>query len=247
VEGFILGTRFWERDPAKGPSAVERISSFIEGGRAAGARHIFVAIRVEEDRSGVLDQKWPNYATVFAVCPWGSFVNPLNSLLIKAHEGLASGAYPLLASAEVAISQEAVAGLFAEMDNKTLVVGAALEGHVYEPGIHSPANGRQVPWNTLALWNPKFLWNTGFPLIGDGPIGEPKNAGVEELCTIAVIQTLYPTSKARLVQVPGQSWDTSQFDAERLAKHEKKMASKVSRPAAQLAEMGLKGPKVTHI
>jgi len=247
VEKFVVGIRFWEGRQENVETAIGKLRKTIEDMRSVGAEKIFVAVNTSEDLSDAPQWNWPEYAEVFGVEPWGFFVQPLNAILIKARTELAQGYGVLFASTGTSVSKEGIEILLMNMDSNTIVVGATLEGHVYEAGIHNPADGRQVPWNTLALWNPKFLWSLGTPLIGDGPVDQPENKGVEEVCTIAVIQAICPSAEAKLTLVPGQNWDTGWFDAERLAKHEKKMASKVSRPAAQLAEMGLKGPKVTHI
>lgn len=251
---FVVGTRFYESNPAKAMESNHKLLAFIASARAAGASKVLVAVNVDENKSGLL-RDW-TYGTaadaeIFPVTPWGKFVQPLNALLIKGREEFAKGAHFLSASVEVKLTPEIVDALFKHMDANTLVVGAAMEGHDYRPyQLIKEANGRQVPWNTLALWNSRLLCKTGFQLIGDGPLNQPENAGVEELATVA----LHPDAKfgqvlspVRLVRVPGISWDTSGFDAVRLAAHEKKMASKVTRAEAQLRYAGLLAPTVLHI
>jgi hypothetical protein len=216
---------------------------------SSGATHVYVAVNTAEDRIGTMEMAWPQNASVFAVSPWGFFVNPLNSILISARELLATHNL-LLASAEVRTNGEAVNVLSNLLENnaETLVAGAALEGHKFVPGVHQNASGREVPWNTLALYNPYPLWVTGFPLLGDGPMSEPENKGVEELMTGTILQRIYPNLKLFLTQVPGQTWDTSSFDGGRLASHEKKMNSKDTRPRRQLDFSNLgTGPTVIHV
>lgn len=243
---FVVATRFFESDATKGPASLVRLQGFVTNSLAAGAGKVYVAVNSAVDTSEALKQVWLENVVVFPVTPWGGFVMPLNALLLAAREELAKGAKFLMASVEVKITAEAMAAMMSQLDDNTLVVGAAVLGHQYGRGVHKNAQGRQVPWNTLAMWN-SFLWVTGFPLMGDGPVGEPQNKGVEELITIATFQQLYPNAAAKLLQVSDQSWDTSQFDGERLAKHEAKMASKDTRPAAQLVAARLAGPTVVHV
>lgn len=243
---FVVGTRFFEKDLSKVEASLARLTAFIVAALAAGAEKVYVAVNLEEDRSEAIRQHWPDKVSVFPVAPWGKFVLPLNAILMMARSELASGCKLLLSSVEVSLTREKVDQLFVHMGEGTLAVGAALQGHLYQPGTHQRASGRQVPWNTLALWNPDFLWTTGFPMIGDGVIGDPATAGVEEVATIAVLQRVHPGVEAKLVSIGDGAWDTSHFDGERLAAHEKKMASKDARPKFQLEASG-SGLKATVI
>lgn len=239
---FVAATRFWGKEAAD----LQKLQSFIESARISGAKSVLVAVNQDEDRSGAADADLGDGVQVFPVTPWGYFVIPLNSLLIVGRDFWEQSNL-LLASAEVTITPDAVELLSSLLDEKTLVVGAALEGHLYSQGVHQNAGGRMVPWNTLALWNPSLLWRTGVPLIGDGPINDPDNKGVEEVVTIAVQQQLWPETLSKLVRVPGIGWNTSGFDSDRLAKHERKMGSKDTRPAAQIASLGIPNPSVIHV
>ena len=245
----VVGTRFFESNAEKVVEAQNKILSFCKNSLSAGATWVLVAVNVEHDVSDALNLTYPTGVTAFPVQPWGKFAPALNGILTKGRDFWARGDLLLLASAEVILTGEAVKTLVSHMDGDTLVVGAALEGHQYEPGLHKSATGRKTPWNTLALYNASNLWNGGgFPILGDGPVDEPANAGVEEVITIALIQSRsLATCEVKMVQVPGQKWDTSGFDGERLAAHEKKMASKDSRPARQLEVAGIQGPRVLHI
>ena len=81
-------------------------------------------------------------------------------------------------------------------------------------------------------------------------------AGVEEVTAVAVIQLLRPSLEAKLVRLPPDStlnWKTEWQDDERKKWHDYKMATKVARPQAQLAALGieenfngLKAGKVLH-
>jgi hypothetical protein len=244
---FVVGTRYFESKPENVGASLAKLGKLIDGMLAAGAMKVYVAVNVAEDKSNAVSQTWPEKAVVFPVMPWGQFVIPLNNIMTEAREDLAGGAKLVLASVEISADAKTVNTLLKYLTKRTIVVGAALMGHQFEPGIHKQATGRQTPWNTLAAWNPDFLWNTGFPMIGDGPIGEVQNRGVEEVATIGLLQKLYPYTAAKLVQVEGQNWDTSIFDADRLAKHEAKMASKDTRPARQLEVSHFKAPTVIHI
>lgn len=243
---FVVGTRFFEKDLAKAGDSLKRLVAFVTAALVAGAEKVYVAVNLEEDRSEAIRQSWPDGVSVFPVTPWGKFVLPLNAIIMMARSELGAGAKLLLSSVEVSLIREKIDQLFNYMDDRTLVVGAALQGHQYEPGTHQRATGREVPWNTFSVWNPEYLWTTGFPLLGDGIMNDPSTAGVEEVATIAILQRLYPNLEAKLVSV-GDAWDTSHFDGERLAAHEKKMSSKNDRPAKQLASVGLEGPTVIHL
>lgn len=65
----------------------------------------------------------------------------------------------------------------------------------------------------------------------------------QEVSAISIIQNIQPDMEAILLKMSdgGVSWNISDFesDAERKSYHEKKMASKDSRPAIQLAALGL--------
>ena len=218
------------------------------------APHVLVAVNVDADKTDAVNAV--NSLGLEGVCavpvtPWGKFVMPLNALVIEACEAGAS--HLLLASVEVAdsLTIENIGQLCELIADDVLVVGAAMEGHNVKSsqGIDlsiDGADGRSVPWNTLALWDLKYLQRFGFPLIGDALFG-PKQAGVEEVSTIALYQKVYPELEALLVVLPGIKWDTADFDEERRKGHEAKMASKVSRPAAQMAELGTKHPFVWHL
>lgn len=242
---IVVATRFFEKDSEKAEESRDKLAAFCVTSLDAGAKHVLVAVNVDEDKSQAACGKM-GVITYFPVQPWGKFVMPLNAILVKGREYWRNQSLLLSASVEVTLTEEVISTLVSHMDKDTLVVGAALPGHEYSPGIHNPATGQQTPWNTLALWSPHKLWNNGgVPLLGDGPLWSPELAGVEEVMTIASVQHQV-MHKAKLVEVPGQNWDTSSFDEERLRAHEKKMASKNSRPKTQLAQSGLEGPCVIH-
>ena len=96
---------------------------------------------------------------------------------------------------------------------------------------------RTTPWNTLAVWDLSKLAMTGFLMISD--LG--KSGGVEECAAIALLQKLFPESIAKLVKVDDFRWEENFQDPERQKWHEKKMKSKVERPAQQLQQLNLSG------
>lgn len=249
---FVVGTRFFEKDISKVEASLARLTAFIVAALAAGAEKVYVAVNLEEDRSEAIRQHWPDKVSVFPVTPWGKFIFPLNAILLMARSELAAGSKLLLSSVEVGLTPEKVESLNAHFNGNTLVVGGALQGHHYR-NLNSGevcikhATGREVPWNTLALWNPKFLWATGFPMLGDGSLVDPATAGVEEVVTIAMLQKIFPHTTAKLVSIGDNAWDTSHFDGQRLSAHEKKMMSKEDRPAKQLESIGFNGPTVFHL
>ncbi|MBU4381071.1 hypothetical protein L6255_02095 [Candidatus Parcubacteria bacterium] len=246
MEKFVVGTRFFESKAENAEASLRKLRAFVLGALASGAEKVYVAVNVAEDKSGALNAPWGEKVVVFGVQPWGKFVMPLNAILLAARKELATGVGMLFASTEVVLNAKVVMSLMDHMDRKTYVVGAAMLGHDFQQGYHGPANGRMFPWNTLALWNPEYLYPIGFPLIGDGIPEDPSTAGVEELATGSALEDLR-SSIAKLVTIEGVAWDTSSFDPERLAKHNAKMASKVTRPAEQLEWAQLSEPTVIHI
>lgn len=190
---------------------------------------------------------------VVPVAPWQAFVPALNALVAWA-AGKRAG-HLLLASAETTLEEGSVRALLCHVDRDTLVAGCALPGHDYRPGDGGVAlGGRTTPWNTCAVWNLAKLALTGFPLVAEGlhplPDGTDGPSGVEEASAIAVLQRVLPegTAVAKLVGLPGASWDVDWTDDERRAWHERKMKSKVERAGRHLELLGLEGKgRVTHI
>ncbi len=64
------------------------------------------------------------------------------------------------------------------MDEDTLVVGKALDGHDFSEGVHR-LRGRTCPWNTFAIWSLPKISLIGFPLVGDGVGNNTASGGVE--------------------------------------------------------------------
>jgi len=191
---------------------------------------------------------------ILPVTPWGRFLPALNATVSWAAARGGSDCRLLLSSLESSSGLDArgiaVMGAHLE-DGDTLVCGAALPGHDYRGGGEGPAlcelTGRTCPWNTIALWDVGKLALTGFPAVGEGLHEGVHCAGVEEVSCVATLQRILTPERAsaKLVVVPGIKWDTHWEDAGRRAWHEKKMASKDSRPARHLQLLGLEG-KVWH-
>ena len=113
--------------------------------------------------------------------------------------------------------------------------------------------GRTCPWNTFALWNLHKLSLTGFLQISEGlHNGEEGIAGIEEVCTIATLQTIlsYNEAKAKLIkmELPEEVLWGQEFDGDEARRewHERKMQSKEFRARRQLELMGLSG-RVLHL
>lgn len=182
----------------------------------------------------------------YTVNPWGKFVPALNAALEYARgEGYDA---LLCVSTEMRVTSAQVQALMNQLTDDTLVVGARLEGHVFQPGEQA-LTGLTTPWNTCALWDIRKLHDMGgFSGIGEAlwdPSG--KNAGVEEVATIALYQHLHPHWLAKLLEVPGVEWNTGEMDPERKAAHDAKMASKLHRPTNQLVNAGITPGTVLHI
>mmetsp|Transcript_7324 Transcript_7324/g.20557 ORF Transcript_7324/g.20557 Transcript_7324/m.20557 type:complete len:763 (-) Transcript_7324:314-2602(-) len=115
-----------------------------------------------------------------------------------------------------------------------------LTDELVRPGTLSSAMGSEGWWATGAL----APWQAGG---NEGGIP----AGVEEVTVIALLQHLLGEGHARgiLVQLPEEhsmvSWNTNwEGDVKRKQWHEYKMASKISRPAAQINELFNGGDQV---
>jgi hypothetical protein len=76
------------------------------------------------------------------------------------------------------LSKDSILSLISQFDEDTLVAGLALEGHVFSPGTHT-LNGRNVPWNTAAMWDLSKLSLLGYPLVADGFENDRSAGGVE--------------------------------------------------------------------
>ena len=244
-----VGTRIYRRDP-KAPldqSSLVPLEMFLAKA-SFYSRHILVAAPVNDVNlcTGIEDllrrcrtnPAGQDYVgTELVKIPyWGKFTPPLNILL--RHATLNKDRCLLFQSVEVLAEQRAVTTLLSHMDDKTLVVGLALEhSHRFCEGVQ-PLTGLTCPWNTFAVWNVEKLGRTGFLPISDGvPPLTPEAAGVEELAAIALIQMLFPmNAAAKLLKVHSSlySWDINFKCEARLALHQKKMKSKLDRPKRQV-------------
>mmetsp|Transcript_16716 Transcript_16716/g.25253 ORF Transcript_16716/g.25253 Transcript_16716/m.25253 type:complete len:263 (+) Transcript_16716:143-931(+) len=231
---------------------IEKFSNFSS---SCGILHAFVAVDAApklEDYSlvGTIEKLSADLSLeVIPVKPWGKFVAALNAILMSSAKAGAS--HCLFCSAETQASPKSISKLLEHMDEDTLVVGAVLQGHDYQPNSIQKLNGRTTPWNTLAIWDVNKLALTGFPLVADGihrVDGISVDAGVEEVSAIALIQNILGSdrAKAKLVPVPDITWDQDFPDEQRRKWHEKKMMSKVERPAKHLDLMHLNNGKVEH-
>lgn len=233
---LAIGTRFWGKDEAKD---WPRIKTFVEAAQKLGP--VFVAVNVAEDRINTLARLTASFpeVKVFGVSPWGKFVPALNAIVYAA--SVAGTQERLLASAEFPPTAEQLIRLGGELDDETLVVGARFAEHQFEPGKEVPIKGSTVPWNTFALWNPSLLSRTGFILMGDAPFDPSgKQAGVEEVATIAIVEKTWDT-QAKLLEVPGigGDWNMAGWNTDRLAAYQRKIASKDSRVKEQLSYLDL--------
>ncbi|CAN0369768.1 unnamed protein product, partial [Discosporangium mesarthrocarpum] len=102
--------------------------------------------------------------TVIPVTPWGNFTPGLNALLSFAARDNAD--LILYQSLETLASAKTVAHMTSHLGPDDLVVGAALQGHSFQPGGGQgrgeiPVTGVTSPWNTLAMWDVRKLGLTG--------------------------------------------------------------------------------------
>uniref|UniRef100_M4BTB3 Uncharacterized protein n=1 Tax=Hyaloperonospora arabidopsidis (strain Emoy2) TaxID=559515 RepID=M4BTB3_HYAAE len=222
----------------------------------ASVREFFTQLQSETSARAFL-----GHVKVIPMLHWGKFVPALNALIGTAAEQFPKADTLLLQSLEIDVEAASVESLRSHFDlSRDLVVGAAMPGHDFQPDPDSQPielSGLTSPWNTLALWNLEQLTKVGFVLMGDAlrleVDGIGSVAGIEEVATIAVYQQLYanatsPTT-AKLVRVPNIAWQVNTMkDPQRSAWHEKKMASKQQRAAAQIAHFGGVSPgRVFHL
>ncbi|KAL0590419.1 hypothetical protein ABG067_001665 [Albugo candida] len=187
---------------------------------------------------------------------WGEFVPALNAALTATCASFPDSKVILFQSLEVRCDSRAVACLFDHFElEEDLVIGCVLPGHKYtklDIGVFVPLDGCTSPWNTFAMWNLRLLSKIGFPLICEGIGTDTSTAGVEEVATITLFQTLFPLqSKAKLLELPEAAfkWNTEQWADEKRQKwHDEKMRRKIWRAERQLERFGLvtKG-KVLHL
>lgn len=200
---------------------------------------------------------------ILPVSNWGNYVFALNAGLQRAIQQKFD--YIIYQSIEFSVVTSVVEKLFEQsFQPDTLVVGPAMEGHLFAQGTHL-LRGRTCPWNTFAIWKVSLLAEMGFPMIADG-INGPEFGGVEEVVAVTLLQRLHPRLRAVLMRTTPPStpstpamnasqssagagaWATEfSGDADRRAYHEQKMRSKDERPAAHLRVLGVDGGTVVHI
>jgi hypothetical protein len=247
---FGIATRFYglsEHD-------VDRLASWTEAALAVvPARSVYVAINTDADRSNslaLMRERFPD-VTTFPVTPWGKVVQAPNALLIKSAEHTT---HLLYTSTEYPVTESLAVLLYSHCDTETLVVGAQLDGHDFKakPGDVvrvDHASGKQIPWNTYALWSIAHLIHTGFVLTADS-FTDPDNAGMEEMGTIAAHQVLWP-GKGKAKLVAPRSGDlvhnTYGWNTKRHERFVRNLESKNERSATQLERLSLAPPAVYHI
>lgn len=163
-----------------------------------------------------------------------------------------SAQFILFQSTEILTSKKSVSRMISLLQlNDALVVGTALtKSHHFREGTDIPLNGLTSPWNTNAVWHIPSLAMTGFIAVSDGIAG-PTGAAIEEVCVIALKQSLTRgRSKAILVELPQGEviWDVKSLDdSQRQKLHEEKMRSKVTRAEAQINLLGIQSGIVDHV
>eukprot|EP01039_Chlorochromonas_danica_P007005 gene7006-7749_t len=184
--------------------------------------------------------------TFLPIEPWGYYTTALNHALLYAQDH----DFDLVAfqSLEYQATAELTSCLIGHFDEDTLVVGAAMTGHLFQEGVHT-LSGRRCPWNTMAIWRVDYLSLVGFLLISDGLANDRAIGGVEELASISLLQQLRPSLKAKLVAQAGseEAWKTTFDDPERAKYQEFKMQSKEQRAARQLQTLPLTAGHVIHL
>lgn len=248
-KGFFVATRLHLGQSTSPPTdldeKIRKFADFCE--QLPNCSHVVVAVDATDKIPGfslVEDLRraiGSRDIDVLPVTPWGKFTPALNALIRWGVEH--NHQFVLFTSLEVQATPQAVSALFTALDDgDTLVAGARLAGHDYQPGVRV-LTGRTTPWNTLAVWDLRRLALTGFQLVSEGHFNNNKMAGVEEVVAIGLLQRILgdESAKAKVVQVPGIAWEQQFDDPGRREWHEHKMQSKVERPAYQLELTQLSG------
>lgn len=260
MDQMAIATRFHLRNAATPPKHDDLRSTLLNflDLASSGASRAYIAVdaATKFENYDLLDTIREMTADamlveVIPVTPWYEFTPALNALLERAARNGAS--YCMFVSAEMRVSPESINSLLQHMDAQTLVAGAVLPGHDYHANSRRvPLNGRTVPWNTLCIWNVAKLALTGFPMVAEGVHLSDANdqfvaAGVEEASTIALLQRILGegNARAKLIPLTGIEWKQD-FVGERRQYHDKKMKSKLERPARHLELLGLKVGRVEH-
>ena len=213
---LVIATRL-HLGNASSPPSDEKLKGILENFERLGSlvEHTLPVIAVDAtpkidkyDYVDTIRSLLPNESKIeiLPVTPWGKFVSALNALVLYAIHQQADKI--MFVSAEVKVSANSIQTLCQQLDNDdtVIVAGAAMNGHLFNEASGAEAidlNGRTTPWNTLAVWDLSKLSMTGFVLCSDlGP-----SAGVEECVAIAMIQKLFPASKAKLVKLDDVAWN----------------------------------------
>lgn len=247
---FGIATRFYgfTKDD------VQRLAAWVDAARTiVPEEQVFIAINSEADLSGSQEFLKEHYPSViaFPVTPWGKVVQAPNALLIKSAERMM---HLLFASTEYPVTASLASLLQSHLDDQTLVVGARLDGHDFkalagESVLVEHANGRQIPWNTCALWSIEHLIHTGFVLTADS-FTDPDNAGMEEMGTIAAQQKLWKDRAVAKLVAPAEGdlvHNTYGWNIARRERFVRNLESKNARSVAQMERLELPQPSVLHI
>lgn len=235
-----IGIRFF----SSSADNLDRLKSLVEKS-SMFADFILIAVKDDIEQSVIPEiEKWNVPKTeVVSVGKQEKFVPTLNFMVKYAYSRGFDRLFFI--SAEIELTKDIFLKLSEHMDEQTLVAGAVLSGHEYAAG-EQVASGVTIPWNTLAVWNLKYLARTGFPLAGEAPY-DSHFAGVEEIGACAVLQNLYPSLKVKLINLGAVKWYIQELSNERIAAHIKKLESKERRAEKQLKFLELPPPMVLHI
>ena len=235
-----IGIRFY----SSSADNLDRLKSLVES-VSTFADFILIAVKDDIEQSVIPEiEKWNASKTkAVSVGKQEKFV-PILNFMVKYVYGRGFDRL-LFVSAEIELTKDIFFQLSQHLDEQTLVAGAVLAGHEFRLG-ENRGSGETVPWNTLAMWNLDYLARTGFPLAGEAPY-DSHFAGVEEIGACAVLQSLYPDLKIKLVNLGAVKWHIEELSNERIADHIKKLESKERRAEKQLKFLELPTPKVLHI
>eukprot|EP00939_MAST-03C_sp_MAST-3C-sp1_P004746 g4746.t1 len=265
VEGLTVGCRIYRSSAASEriarrqssattsadvPADLVRLRKFVCHA-ATFANHVVIAVgsagprgralcRDVESMCADMSKQLKCDVSCVAVERWGNVVPALNALVDAAVKKQSTKL--LLASAEITLTSRGARLLCDEIQDSSLVAGACLNGHKFDPRVASssfPIDATRIPWNTCAVWNLPRLALTGFLRVSEC---FDECYGMEEMSVLALHQRVWPSqSRAKLVRVPDMDvrWNVRDLKGdERRQYHRKKMASKVSRASKQLERFG---------
>jgi len=230
----VIATRYY----GKSEDDFQNLQNWILKISSLSDHPVYIGVGSNLDKTDAvyrLHENFPKSVTVVEISNWG-YSTVLNELVLHIMNAKISDSV-LFVSPEVYLTSRNLGVLFDHLTDNTLVVGLALEGHEFAPGLNL-LTALTSPWNTAALWSLEKLRRTGF-LLESEKSGD--TYGMEEVPVISLQQHLFGSGDtlAKLIQMPGVRWEYDFSDRQRRLKHERKMRSKLARASKQINQLNL--------